>query len=412
MIRTAIRSTILAGLLVLCGQALAQTYKLRPIGSEEGLTNNFVHALAQDASGYLWIGTGEGAGRFDGRTVKMFTTADSLSENFVSSIYASAEGDLWLGHNEGGITLLRGGLFRKITLAGISSSTINAIAPDGRGGIWAAAQSKGILHVDGNGKVSAALISADVLWYSLLELETGELLAGASDGLHLLKPAADGTLQAQGDLSNVIRAPVRALALSPRDERFHAGTEGEGIISFSLKDGTATAISTLGANMGMDQLQVRDLGIGANGQLVAGTFGNGAFEFTLQGDSIISLLHYDASNGLGTNNVSVVLTDNENNLWFARFGLGLARLLDRALVYYAADGKDADVQALTCQGNDVWFGMFGTVMHVRNNDMREVDTLGIRNGLPADEVTALLADESARVVFADVIAHAVDQLIS
>ncbi|MFZ1659080.1 MAG: two-component regulator propeller domain-containing protein [Flavobacteriales bacterium] len=397
MMRTSLRPAALAGLLALCGQTFAQTYKLRPIGSEEGLTNSFVHALAQDASGYLWIGTGEGAGRFDGKTVRMFTTADSLTENFISSIYAGANGDLWLGHNEGGITLRRGGKFRKVALGGLSRSTINALAPDGKGGVWAAAQNNGILHVDGNGKVSAALTTADVLWYSLLELESGELLAGASDGLHLLKLAADGTLQVEGDISNVVRAPVRALARTPRDGRIHAGTEGEGIISFSLKAETAMDVSTLGVSSGMDQLQVRALGIGANGQLVAGTFGNGAFEFTLQGDSIISLLHYDTSNGLGTDNVSVVLTDNENNLWFARFGLGLARLLDRALVYYAADGKDADVQALTCRGNDVWFGLRGSVMHVRNNDMREVDTLGIRNGLPADNVTALRADADGKL---------------
>ncbi|MGV9011836.1 MAG: two-component regulator propeller domain-containing protein [Flavobacteriales bacterium] len=395
--RGAIRTAGLAVLALLWISTSAQTYKLRPIGADEGLTNSFVHALAQDASGYLWIGTGEGVGRFDGRMVRMFNVADSLSENFVSCILAPANGDLWLGHNEGGITLRRGGVFRKIPLVGLSSSTINAMAPDGHGGIWAIAQNNGILHVDGDGKVHAALISEEVLWYSLLELASGELLAGASDGLHLLKPTNDGSLQAQGDLSSVVRAPVRALARTPRDGRFHAGTEGEGIISFNLENDKATAISMLGSAAGMDQLQVKALGIGANGQLIAGTFGNGAFEFTLLGDSIISLQHYDASNGLGTDNVSVVLIDNENNLWFARFGLGLARLLDRALVYYATEGKDPNVQALTCEGNDVWFGLNGTVMHVRNDDMREVDTLGLRSGLPEDEVTALQVDAEGRL---------------
>ena len=43
---------------------------------EDGLPHNLVHAIQQDADGYLWTGTWEGAARFDGRR---FTAYDGGS---------------------------------------------------------------------------------------------------------------------------------------------------------------------------------------------------------------------------------------------------------------------------------------------------------------------------------------------
>lgn len=377
--------------LVFAAGAFAQAYKLRPVGAAEGLTNSFVHAMAQDAQGYLWIGTGEGVGRFDGNQVTMFTQADGLAENFISSIHPAADGTLWFGHNEGGISRLRKGVFRKVALDSLSSSTINAMVEDGHGGIWVAAQNNGILHVGADGTCRLSASAEGVLWYSLLQVGNGLLLAGASDGLHLLRSGPDGSLSGEALLDGHTRAPVRSLVLGGQAGQVYAGTEGEGVLSFRVSGGSATAPTTIGAAEGLGTLQVRDLAIGAGGQLIIGTFGLGAYEVRLGTDGeLISLQHYDASNGLETDNVSVVFTDSENDLWFARFGLGLARLLDRALVYYGADeGTVQDVQAITFHGSDVWFGMQGYILHTRNNDMRLVDTLGTDLGIPDDGITAL-----------------------
>jgi ligand-binding sensor domain-containing protein/serine phosphatase RsbU (regulator of sigma subunit) len=369
--------------------AVAQTYKLRIIGAEDGLSNSFVHALAQDAEGRLWIGTGEGVGRYDGHRVRMFTTADSLAENFVSCIRPDSFGNVWFGHNEGGISRMRNGLVQKIATADIASSTIQAMAADGHGGIWAMAQNNGILHVDADGRARSVHASDGTLWYSLLPLPDGRILAGTGSGLLLLRTSGD-TLEVVGDLGAVTHAPVRALVRSALHDRIFAGTEDEGIRSFRLQGDRAADVNVLGADDGLGALHVRDLAVGEQGQLIVGTFGNGAYELGLGPAGITTLLHYDATNGLGTDNVESVFTDSENDLWFARFGLGLARLLDRSVVYYAADADDADVQALASRGHDVWFGLNGTILHAQDNDMTRLDTLGRAEGVPADKITALL----------------------
>ena len=51
-----VRLLILFPVLVGMAPLKAQTYKLKPVGSADGLTYSFVHALAQDATGRLWIG--------------------------------------------------------------------------------------------------------------------------------------------------------------------------------------------------------------------------------------------------------------------------------------------------------------------------------------------------------------------
>jgi len=390
--RHAVLLLLLAAALPMAGQ----TYKLRPIGTEDGVTNSFVNALAQDASGYLWIGTSAGVGRYDGHHVRMFTKEDSLSENFVSSICADPLGDVWFGHNQGGISRWSKGRIQKFEDTGVANSTINAMATDGQGGIWALAQNSGVLHVDPKGKVKLAYATEGTLWYSLLPLNDGRLLVGTNTGLVLLKINGE-TLKSAGDLSAVTHEPVRAVIRSAFDLRFFAGTEDAGIVSFRLKGNTPAEVSKLGEAEGLGSLKVHDLNMGRFGHLIVGTFGDGALEIGFKGDEVHTLVHYDAKNGLGTDNVEVVFTDSENDLWFGRYGLGLARLLDRFVVYYAADADNADVRAVACKGHDVWFGTNGVILHAEENDFNRLDTLGKEEDVPPDEITALLCGSDGRL---------------
>lgn len=379
-------------------QSRAQSYRLRPIGAAEGLTSTFVHALAQDAEGHLWIGTGDGAGRYDGIRVRMFGKAEGLSENFVSCMLPTAEGGIWFGHNEGGISRMHGGTVQAMDMGGLTGSTINALAEDGHGGIWAAAQNNGILHVSAAGQVQVAMAGGEQLWYGLLVPGPGLLLAGTGNGLRLFRTGTDGSLRPGDDLSAITMASVRALG-SDGAGAVYAGTGGEGVLRIPFRDGKAGIAATLGTAEGLDRLMVRDLAMGKDGRLIIGTFGQGAYEVRIaDGGHIQGVQHYDASNGLGTDNVSAVCLDAEDDLWFARFGMGPARLLDRALVYYAAEeGSAQDVRSVAVKGSDVWLGCQGAILHTRNDDMRMLDTLGAATGLPDDPVTALACGEDGRL---------------
>ena len=57
-------------------------------GPKDGLSNNYVSGLEQDAAGFMWIGTHNGLNRFDGKTFKHFFYNDKYNPIPDNSIYS------------------------------------------------------------------------------------------------------------------------------------------------------------------------------------------------------------------------------------------------------------------------------------------------------------------------------------
>lgn len=66
-----------------------------------------VLALAQDNSGFMWLGTDDGLYRYDGYTLRAYRhdpkNSGSLSDNTVFVIYVDRGGTLWIGTGYGGL---------------------------------------------------------------------------------------------------------------------------------------------------------------------------------------------------------------------------------------------------------------------------------------------------------------------
>lgn len=69
---------------------------------EDGLPQSFISALAQDADGFLWIGTRDGLARYDGREFLVFhqdkTDSTGLSSNVITRLYLDPQNLLWVMH--------------------------------------------------------------------------------------------------------------------------------------------------------------------------------------------------------------------------------------------------------------------------------------------------------------------------
>ncbi|HRD52205.1 MAG TPA: two-component regulator propeller domain-containing protein, partial [Flavobacteriales bacterium] len=63
MLRNAGLALLLSGF---APAVLAQQYNLRSYSLEQGLPSSSVHALCEDADGFLWVGTAQGAARSNG----------------------------------------------------------------------------------------------------------------------------------------------------------------------------------------------------------------------------------------------------------------------------------------------------------------------------------------------------------
>jgi signal transduction histidine kinase/streptogramin lyase len=95
-------------LLVLLPSASIQateTLWYRTLGVEDGLSQNFVTAIAQDRDGFMWFGTAGGLSRWDGYQFQNYLPAhdeaNSLSDSVVLALHAARDGKLWVGTRRG-----------------------------------------------------------------------------------------------------------------------------------------------------------------------------------------------------------------------------------------------------------------------------------------------------------------------
>ena len=115
--------------------------------TRDGLSNNNVLSLFEDASGVLWIGTGGGGlNRLQSGVFRAYGKSDGLPNEVIRDI-ASADGALWLATNGSGVVRFRNGAFRAFsTREGLPEDTIFRILDDGLGNFWMSSN-RGIFRV-------------------------------------------------------------------------------------------------------------------------------------------------------------------------------------------------------------------------------------------------------------------------
>ncbi|MGA2653908.1 MAG: two-component regulator propeller domain-containing protein, partial [Terracidiphilus sp.] len=65
--------------------------------ANDGLGNLNVNCIAQDRSGYLWVGTENGLYRYDGSRFQQYGSNDGLAEHAIQSLFLGLDGTLWVG---------------------------------------------------------------------------------------------------------------------------------------------------------------------------------------------------------------------------------------------------------------------------------------------------------------------------
>ena len=84
-----------------------EAYKVRYLGSSQGLSNNSVRCIFQDSRGFIWFGTYDGLDRYDGYNFKVLRNrindSTSLPHNYISAINEDDAHDLWIGMGQGAV---------------------------------------------------------------------------------------------------------------------------------------------------------------------------------------------------------------------------------------------------------------------------------------------------------------------
>jgi signal transduction histidine kinase/ligand-binding sensor domain-containing protein/DNA-binding response OmpR family regulator len=112
-----------------------------------GLSSDNQRCIVQDNQGFIWIGTGEGLNRFDGRSFKIYRSNPksntSLKSNIITCLFCDSNGQLWVGTYGGGLSLYNKEKDNFLTYTSdpnnpkaLLSGEINAIAEDKYKKLW------------------------------------------------------------------------------------------------------------------------------------------------------------------------------------------------------------------------------------------------------------------------------------
>lgn len=362
------------------GRAATQDIGLAQFGLErwnesDGLGSQWVRGLVEDSDGTIWIGTGVGLARFDGRTFTPILDAglDALPQRAVTSIARGRDGTLWVGLEYGGVRRIGGEAPPSLP----ADVVVHQMLEDAAGVLWVGT-TRGLFRIDG----AAATVVSPHPGADAAEVHG---LAAGLGGEVWVRSAEHGLWRiAQGRIEVVADAPGCrgfGIAAGPDGERFMSCREG---VWRWPADGTAWERIADDFGVGPILLDRRgDLWFGAEAGLTRWSKGR--------------LERLPATVGLGDWRVRALAEDRRGDLWIGTFSGGLARLhRGPARTWGPPEGLDIDgtTSVVPADAGRLWIGAFRGGLLRFDPETGRVERWGTRDGLPGETPWTLARDPS------------------
>lgn len=95
--------SIVLAVLIAIMPLMADDYKFKNLGVSDNLVGSQVNAICKDSHGFMWFGTSTGLSRYDGVSMRNFTSnfssSSALPDSYIESIQEDANGTIWLRAN-------------------------------------------------------------------------------------------------------------------------------------------------------------------------------------------------------------------------------------------------------------------------------------------------------------------------
>lgn len=368
---------------------------VRTFTERDGLPQATVHAVAFDREGFLWVGTQDGAARFDGRAWMPVDLPGKAVSRFVRTVLPTRDGSVWLGKEEGGLVRLRDGkgdVFDRSD--GLPSGRVNHLLEAADGTVWAATHGGGVARFTGAGFLGVSEGLPDLRVWRLLERPGADgkprLLAACEGGVAELGPEGRWTKIDLGAALSGISANSLLATGEGRDAALWVGTFGAGV--FRRRDGR---VDRFGPDRGLAGQLVTSLAstTGPSGEPVvwAGTRDAGlfrlageVFEPVRAGPSLAEVYTLAAGTGV-----------NSGTLWVGTRLAGLSRVQEAPWAAFdRATGLPGDQVFAFLEekgpggGPAIWLGTSSGVAVLEDG---RLVVEGAGSGLPASQVRSLVS---------------------
>lgn len=277
----------------------ADAFLIRDV-NEKVVSSNFVHDISEGLDGDLWMAFNSSIGHYDLRTGTFRKYLDKAA-GFLACAQDD-EGFLWCGGYNTGTFRMNGRTGEAESFPSLSGGSeqdcIFAIEKDGLGNIWIGGLNFDLTRITVSGHSITKKFYPLRGVSDILPISRDTLLLGTNDGLRILDQEtgnAEAVRWSDAD-GNGITPVINCLSYARGRKEVWIGTEGGGLLCFSLSDGTITPFSS---HDGLPSNYIAGMEIDPLERLWASTENSGLFVLDLPTRKVVTSL--ERSEGLFCN---------------------------------------------------------------------------------------------------------------
>ena len=345
-----------------------RTYAAQVFTEKDGLPNNSVVRIVQNADGSLWVATRKGLFLFkDGKVQQILRKKDGLPTDDLKAMVMDDEGRLWLGGRAGRIGWVQDG---KPNILDSLDAAVSNLFIDAQGKLFVATQ-KGLFSLAKGKEIFRPVQAEHLQNYSssvVFEDSTGTLWVGTEEaGLFRIRPDEKRGITPEDKfyLTNI------AAVFEDREGSIWVGTRGAGLYRF--REGKFMTIGGPGVFRSEVIFSIHE---SKSGGMWFGSFGGGLYQY--QNDRVSLFLHEDVLTEEST--ILSLVEDRDGVLWAGVYGKGLFRWDGgQGRLYTQEDGlPNNNVSAVYRDSKGrIWVGTNDTgIAYSQDEGFRRLDTEG------------------------------------
>ncbi|MFH1197237.1 MAG: two-component regulator propeller domain-containing protein [bacterium] len=348
---------------LLCGDIAAQKsspyyppgiqdgYSIKTWLTEDGLPQNAVMSITQDSKGYLWIGTQNGAVKFDGTK---FNSANLQRKfptltRYVTEVYEDRKRNIWISTSGGGIVLLEKSKETLFTTDdGLYSNYCGNILHDSKDRVWI--KTLGGLNYFFKGKIYRASEknNSPLIMTPEFEDSEGRVWFIDSNGKIIIKHENEYRPYENDLIKNkmidvIFQDKQRRIWAADSIGLYLLSGEGKSVFKFSI---TPMPIG------------IKKIAQDNNGNLWLASTIYGVYLFK---DG--KFYRFSVTEGLSDNLIGDVFVDREDNIWVGTYGGGLNRINKKFIETISTTNglpNDFLFSVQQDQNGNLWVGSYGS----------------------------------------------------